>query len=94
MDEFPAFSDGTPLPDQINPGREPPYFDRLAARTQAAAASLRPRVGQCFALGVAELAAQVARDPRESGRPRPGALQMAVVYHRDDQYEEYDDPKS
>jgi hypothetical protein len=58
------------------------------------AASLRPRVGQSFALGAAELAAQVARDPRESRRPGHGTLQMAAVNHRNDQNEANDDPKS
>jgi hypothetical protein len=28
MDGFRAFSDVTPLPDQINPGRKPSYFGR------------------------------------------------------------------
>jgi hypothetical protein len=60
----------------------------------APAASLRARVAQSFALGVAELAAQIARDPRESRRPGHGALQMPAVYHRDDQYKENDDPES
>jgi hypothetical protein len=42
-------------------------------------------MGQSRALGVAEFAAQVARDTRESGRAGAGALHVAEVYHRDDQ---------